>query len=412
MDMMRRGSLSSLVLLVALAVHATASVAPASTPKPRAARAAAAKDDPARRQRAQIEKLRKTIAGDDDPAAADAALAELKDLGEPARKALADSLRVVLARDRATIEKAAGKPGSAEKFGALLDEIDKTRKAAWENLQRLEKGEPIEKAWEYAKALAKLRRQLNKALVRRAPAAAALLRREGLLASYREAAGDAAADGQFPAAEEAELVALAEAALGMSAEEIRAIPEFAADQTAGPSDPVARHYWLYRVSRRVEAYNKSLKGVLSAGERQNLNLVNEYREALGILPYELDERLAQAARRHCKEMADLGYFSHESPTANLRSPGDRMREAGYAPDAGFAENIARGTGTGRQTFEGWFNSPGHHVNMVNADCRALGVGQWDNHWTQVMGRGARLMLTSKEQREAVKVQGEVVKPQG
>jgi uncharacterized protein YkwD len=140
-------------------------------------------------------------------------------------------------------------------------------------------------------------------------------------------------------------------------------------------------------------------------EIKNLNLVNQYREAIGLLPYEADPRLVQAARRHSKEMVDLKYFSHESPTESEKDFGKRSLNAGYRGGSG--ENIAFGGGGGEKTFWMWFDSPGHHVNMAG-NSNALGVGRWHDHFTQNFGAAPRVMLMSEEDRAKLKVEGTVL----
>src|SRR5688572_23465550 len=78
------------ILLVSLCVLLPAHIAPAvaappAPSKPAAKGTSAASGDA--KQTATIEKLRKTALGS-DPVAAEAALAELKSMGEPAQKAL------------------------------------------------------------------------------------------------------------------------------------------------------------------------------------------------------------------------------------------------------------------------------------------------------------------------------------
>jgi uncharacterized protein YkwD len=148
--------------------------------------------------------------------------------------------------------------------------------------------------------------------------------------------------------------------------------------------------------------------LMDAEEIKNLQAVNAYREAIGLMPYEADPRLVQAARRHSKEMVDLKYFSHESPTESEKDFGTRAKNAGYKGAAG--ENIAYGAGTGEKTFWMWFDSPGHHKNMAGGS-NALGVGRWGSHYTQVFGGAARVMTMRDNERENVKIEGKVLEPE-
>ena len=71
-------------------------------------------------------------------------------------------------------------------------------------------------------------------------------------------------------------------------------------------------------------------------------------------------------------MVNSGYFSHTSPDG--RGSGERLREAGYNTDRGWAENIARGYSSVAAVMKGWMNSEGHRANILNCSMKALGVG--------------------------------------
>jgi len=116
----------------------------------------------------------------------------------------------------------------------------------------------------------------------------------------------------------------------------------------------------------------------------------------------------QAARRHSKEMVDKGYFDHVSPTPSEAEFGMRTKNAGYKEGSG--ENIAYGGHGGEGTFWMWFDSPGHHKNMAGEGYTAIGVGRWQNRFTQNFGGAARLMLKSEEERAKAKIEGTVLAP--
>jgi uncharacterized protein YkwD len=112
---------------------------------------------------------------------------------------------------------------------------------------------------------------------------------------------------------------------------------------------------------------------------------------LGRPPLEFDDRLVRAARAHSREMLELRYFAHESPTPGLRTPGERARAAGFAGSCG--ENIAS-HGDPDAAFDGWVHSPGHHRNLVGARWRQLGVGnaaaERRSSFTMLLGNGDSL----------------------
>jgi uncharacterized protein YkwD len=158
----------------------------------------------------------------------------------------------------------------------------------------------------------------------------------------------------------------------------------------------------------VEKYNNGFEYQLDKEEMANVRATNAYREALGIIPVELDARLIQAARRHSKEMVDLKYFSHHSPNESEMDFPRRFVNAGYK-DLG-SENIAMGMSGGDAVFKIWFESPAHHVNMVRPGNTSIGVGRWKNDWTANFGNGPRMMWTSEIERKRMTVKGEILKP--
>jgi uncharacterized protein YkwD len=155
-----------------------------------------------------------------------------------------------------------------------------------------------------------------------------------------------------------------------------------------PRNGLPRAVWLYKAARAIEAYNLAAKSEMSAEEYDILVRVNEYREAIGLLPLEWDSRLVDSARAHSQWMADTRQFSHDSDLPGLKTHAQRMSKAGYRwTSAG--ENIAFGTGelnNSEAMFKGWFESPGHHRTMVG-DYTHLGVGHVDVYWTQNFGAG-------------------------
>ncbi len=122
-------------------------------------------------------------------------------------------------------------------------------------------------------------------------------------------------------------------------------------------------------------------------ERQVWQLVNAERTKHGCAALRYDSRIARAARLHSQDMAEHGYFEHDSRDG--RSPWDRMRAQGY--DAPGAENIAAGQRTPQEAVESWMNSSGHRANILDCDLKATGVGvafggDYGIYWTQDFGR--------------------------
>jgi uncharacterized protein YkwD len=116
---------------------------------------------------------------------------------------------------------------------------------------------------------------------------------------------------------------------------------------------------------------------LAVAERIILEGTNAARLKAGLKPLTLDARLTAAARLHAREMADLAYFSHTSPTPGLETPSDRIHAAGSL-DWGAGENIAFNeeavNAVGSTLMQQWLSSPPHRKNILNAADTHIGIG--------------------------------------
>lgn len=115
------------------------------------------------------------------------------------------------------------------------------------------------------------------------------------------------------------------------------------------------------------------------------DITNSYRKKFDSQPLTWDERAANTAFKHSKDMALNRYFDHYSQNGD--SPFDRMEKEGIT-FSGAGENIAAGYQSGIHATEGWMNSTtGHRENMLNSFFTHLGVGtffgdQHAPHYTQ------------------------------
>jgi len=357
------------------------------------------------RQRTEIGDLAKQALSP-DAATSEKGVEALKAYGEAAKPRLVSVLAELLDRGRTVVLQAKRRIADPAKARKLEEEVNKTRAEAAANVAQLEEGKPIQLAHEFYEKLKPMLELLGKVNAVRREVYRAMRRRAGLYALWQELGGE---DRRFSPDNEKALMADAEAILGLSVAAAGEIPEF------GRGNPpeqgtTAWHLWFDDACRRIEAYNSRLNDKMSTGEAENVRLVNAYREALGILPLEVDARLLQSARRHSKEMVTLGYFSHTSPTPENKTHIMRMKNAGY--DRGYSENIAGGHAGGSGAFWMWFDSPGHHKNMAHAASTAIGVGYWGSTWTQNFGRDKRLMLLDPDERQKVVVKGPIVPPGG
>ena len=110
-------------------------------------------------------------------------------------------------------------------------------------------------------------------------------------------------------------------------------------------------------------------------ERATLCLLNAEREQEGLRPLRSDGVLARAARRHAEDMAERGYFAHESPGGT--GPHERIRRAGYRDARLTGENLAQGereAGAPSSIVDGWMHSPGHRANVLRRRFEEIGIG--------------------------------------
>lgn len=116
-----------------------------------------------------------------------------------------------------------------------------------------------------------------------------------------------------------------------------------------------------------------------------LKLVNAERAKAGVQPLTLSEKLTNIAYTKAKDMADKGYFSHQSPTYG--SPFDMLKQFGVSYSYA-GENIAAGQKTAEEVMNSWMNSSGHKANILNKNYTQLGVGfyrggEYGTEWVQM-----------------------------
>jgi uncharacterized protein YkwD len=107
----------------------------------------------------------------------------------------------------------------------------------------------------------------------------------------------------------------------------------------------------------------------SANEQIIFELTNAFRAFNGKPALTWNGRLADAARKHSKDMHDRIFFEHDTPEGI--TPQQRATRAGYNQPVG--ENIIMGFTDGITAADGWINSGGHRENMLGKYTE-LGVG--------------------------------------
>ena len=115
-------------------------------------------------------------------------------------------------------------------------------------------------------------------------------------------------------------------------------------------------------------------------------------------PLVWNNKLADAAEDHARDMSKRQYFSHTSKDG--RSIQDRITGAGYTYNGyksfAIGENIAQGQQTIAEVSNGWFKSPGHCKNLMNPSFEEIGVAEHNLYWVQDFG--GRVAFSEQEQK--------------
>lgn len=137
-------------------------------------------------------------------------------------------------------------------------------------------------------------------------------------------------------------------------------------------------------NKKVWAFNEKVESDITAEERAVITLVNKYREMMGLRILEIEDHLVKAARGHSQDMEKKQYFAHEN--LEKKGPGERCADAGYK-SSGVGENIAMGMSSPEEAHLGWYNSSGHHRNMLSPGWNQMGCGHSGVYWTEDFGVG-------------------------
>lgn len=114
-------------------------------------------------------------------------------------------------------------------------------------------------------------------------------------------------------------------------------------------------------------------------EKQILDLTNVLRARHELEVLKWDDKTAETAYLHSKDMADEDYFSHESEKYGNLS--DRLKAADILYQLA-GENIAANYTDAPAVVEGWLNSESHREALLNDEFSHLGVGVYRKHYTQ------------------------------
>lgn len=125
----------------------------------------------------------------------------------------------------------------------------------------------------------------------------------------------------------------------------------------------------------LNAWNKIEEG----NEKQIFELTNIIRARHKLKPLNWDEKTAEVAYNHSKDMFTGNYFSHVSPTEGELA--DRLTKGSVSFQLA-GENIAAQYVDGIAAVEGWLNSEGHRKTLLSDQFTHLGVGVYEKYYTQ------------------------------
>lgn len=118
-----------------------------------------------------------------------------------------------------------------------------------------------------------------------------------------------------------------------------------------------------------------------AEELRFLELINEYRAQNGLEPVILSDTLTVAAEHHSQDMAQYGFFAHNTESSSYyptgSKPWDRMEAEGYDYNTAKGENLAVGYDTAEEAMGAWKRSPSHNAAMLDGNYRVMGVARVD-----------------------------------
>lgn len=101
-----------------------------------------------------------------------------------------------------------------------------------------------------------------------------------------------------------------------------------------------------------------------------VSLTNETRQDHHLTILEPDIKLWAAAQLKANDMAERGYFSHNTPDG--RNPWYWLKKVGYEYNVA-GENLAVHFFDSEDVHRAWMNSPGHRSNILRADFKEIGI---------------------------------------
>jgi hypothetical protein len=144
----------------------------------------------------------------------------------------------------------------------------------------------------------------------------------------------------------------------------------------------SKSYWPYLPMLIIVCLGLIVNSLLSQGghvlgDSSNLtpttllSSTNSARESDNESDLTLNQELMEAAQNKANNMAQLNYWSHNTPSG--KTPWTFITAAGY-DYAAAGENLAYGFSSGSATVAGWMNSPVHRANILDTNYTNVGFG--------------------------------------
>jgi len=110
---------------------------------------------------------------------------------------------------------------------------------------------------------------------------------------------------------------------------------------------------------------------LTENEAKAYLLLNEFRINNGLFPLLIDYQLTEIARMKARDMVELDYFSHVSPTYG--SIGQMLKSAGISFNRA-AENLSKAGNVNQAHLQLAYSTQGHRQIMLSSSYNYVGIG--------------------------------------
>ncbi len=101
-----------------------------------------------------------------------------------------------------------------------------------------------------------------------------------------------------------------------------------------------------------------------------IELTNQSREAAGLPPLAINNKLSQSAYLKAEDMVEKDYFNHTNPEG--LTPWYWFKQANYNYQYA-GENLAMDFFDAENLYQAWFNSSNHKANLLNPNYKEIGI---------------------------------------